>query len=107
MCTRLLLLTFLAVTVVAISETKATDSLGQKKRVPATANFPFIQALQQLDKIEQKMKHLRRWNHDMGELNGISKRNAYRFLALLNMFIFHMLTTKECWIARLLKKTYP
>lgn len=42
-------------------------------RVYQRSDFPFVQALHELDTEERKLEHLRSWNVSMGPENGLSK----------------------------------
>ncbi|WP_420463592.1 hypothetical protein [Candidatus Palauibacter sp.] len=64
---------------------------GQEKcRVYQRSDFPFIQALHELDSEERKLEHLRSWTPTMGAENGLSNAAyAYHYGSLLRLFLLH------------------
>ena len=62
-------------------ETKMIVVVGADK-------FPFIQALQRLGTPEEKLQHLKSWQPRLAKENGISRYNAYRYAALLDLYVF-------------------
>lgn len=61
----------------------------QAREVSTRSDFPFIEALHELDSEEEKLEHLRSWDPSMGPENGLSDVDARRFDTLLDLSILH------------------